>query len=210
MKLRQLGEDRLLERLLPQLKAGDGVVAGAGDDVAVVKGPGAKELLLLKTDCLVERVHYNVKAGPEAIGWKAMMRPLSDFAAVSGLPRFALVTLVVSKETQSNWVEKLYRGLNRAAKRFQVSIVGGVEWLAVVQEVRRDAGDLDVFHPPAAAASYGGDGSELFEELRHPRAGAEIPRVANPVVHERRLELRADIPQAGDRPGGTGPACRRL
>ena len=42
MKLRQLGEDRLLARLLPSLSIGKGVLAAAGDDCAVVKAPGGK------------------------------------------------------------------------------------------------------------------------------------------------------------------------
>ena len=125
MKLRQLGEDRLLSVIIPRLQVAKGVVAGAGDDVAVVAGPAANQLLLLKTDCVVEQVHFESGTAAGAIGWKAMMRPLSDFAAVSGLPQFALVTLVISKEKRSSWVEQLYRGLNRAASRFQVSIVGG-------------------------------------------------------------------------------------
>jgi thiamine-monophosphate kinase len=53
------------------------------------------------------------------------MRPLSDFAAVSGIPQFALVTLIVSAKRTNNWVEKIYRGLIHAAARFDVSIVGG-------------------------------------------------------------------------------------
>jgi thiamine-monophosphate kinase len=54
-----------------------------------------------------------------------MMRPLSDFAAMSGVPQFALVTLMVSGETTDAWVRKLYRGLKRAAGKFGVAIVGG-------------------------------------------------------------------------------------
>ncbi|HTG44887.1 MAG TPA: AIR synthase related protein, partial [Verrucomicrobiae bacterium] len=94
MKLEELGEDQLLARLLPKLSRHRDVVLGAGDDCAIVK-PGARGTLhLLKTDCLVEQIHFTTKARPEAVGWKAMARPLSDFAAMSGLPRFALVTLI--------------------------------------------------------------------------------------------------------------------
>ncbi|MEY2487132.1 MAG: thiamine-monophosphate kinase [Verrucomicrobiota bacterium] len=125
MKLRQVGEDRLLERLLPTLTIHQGVIAAAGDDVAVVEPARGRDLLLLKTDCVVEDVHFDSTAAPDSIGWKAMMRPLSDFAAVSGVPQFALTTLIVSKETRTGWVEKVYRGLNRAAARFHVSVVGG-------------------------------------------------------------------------------------
>ena len=97
MKLRELGEDRLLARLLPRLKLNKSVLAGAGDDCAVLQSPVENKLLLLKTDCLVEGVHFRPRDNPAAVGWKAMMRPLSDFAAMSGVPQFALVTLVAPK-----------------------------------------------------------------------------------------------------------------
>jgi len=125
MKLEDLGEDRLLARILPRLQNGHLVVAGAGDDCAIVRPPSVGNLLVLKTDCVVASVHFQPKANPVDVGWKAMMRPLSDFAATSAIPRFALVTLIVSKKTSSNWVEQVYRGLHRAAAQFDVSIVGG-------------------------------------------------------------------------------------
>ena len=40
MKLRQLGEDRLLEQLLPSLPASQGSVVAAGDDCALVELAG--------------------------------------------------------------------------------------------------------------------------------------------------------------------------
>ena len=122
--LRELGEDRLLARILPQLKQTSRVVAGGGDDCAVVKFRGATEWLLLKTDCVVEGIHF-VASSARAVGWKAMMRGLSDFAAMSGVPQFALVTLVIPGKKQFTWVRDLYRGLNQAARHFDVAIVGG-------------------------------------------------------------------------------------
>ena len=125
MKLRQLGEDRLLSRLVPLLRTRKDVIMGAGDDCAVVLSSRSGTVGLLKTDCVVEKVHFESLAEPAAVGWKAMMRPLSDFAAMSGLPQFALVTLIVSARRSASWVKKLYRGLQRAAARFDVSVVGG-------------------------------------------------------------------------------------
>jgi thiamine-monophosphate kinase len=125
MKLRELGEDRLLAQLFPSLAAGQDVLVGPGDDCAVVQPPRGKNLLLLKTDCLVEKIHFESSANPVAVGWKAMMRPLSDFAAMSGIPQYALITLIVPAARSTSWVRKVYRGLNRAAARFKVGIVGG-------------------------------------------------------------------------------------
>jgi thiamine-monophosphate kinase len=124
-RLRQLGEDVVVEKLLRLVSTRRGVVNPAADDAAVVAAPGRGKLLVLKTDCVVEGIHFDNKAASQAIGWKAMMRPLSDFAAMSALPDFALVTLMVRGDETINWVESIYRGLKRAAGKFGVGIVGG-------------------------------------------------------------------------------------
>jgi len=127
MKLGALGEDRLLNRILlhlPRVRGGK-VFAGSADDCAIVEIPGSKKYLVLKTDCVVEGVHFVHGTNASDVGWKAMMRPLSDFAAASAIPQFALITLVVPQQTKVAWVLGLYRGLRRAASRFEVSIVGG-------------------------------------------------------------------------------------
>jgi thiamine-monophosphate kinase len=123
--LRELGEDKLLAQVFPRLNRNSRVVIGAGDDCAVVKFDGAKDWLLLKTDCVVEEVHFARETSARAVGWKAMMRALSDFAAMSGIPEFALITLAIAGKKKASWVDELYRGLNRAAARFDVAIVGG-------------------------------------------------------------------------------------
>jgi thiamine-monophosphate kinase len=121
----ELGEDRLLDQLLPNLPRNRGVLLGAGDDCAIVKSGGRGKLQLLKTDCLVENIHFTKKSPPDLVGWKAMARPLSDFAAMSGVPQFALVTLVVPSRTTLAWVRQVYRGIEKAARAFDVAVVGG-------------------------------------------------------------------------------------
>jgi thiamine-monophosphate kinase len=108
-----------------RLKSRPDVIAGPGDDCAVVAATNEDRLVLLKTDCVVERVHFQPNEKPSAIGWKAMARTLSDFAAMSGLPHFALVTLIVPAEREVRWTKEIYRGLERVADRFKVAIVGG-------------------------------------------------------------------------------------
>jgi thiamine-monophosphate kinase len=127
MKLGALGEDRLLDQILLHLPRGRRrkVFAGLADDCAIVEIPGSKKYLVLKTDCVVEGVHFVHRTNASDVGWKAMMRPLSDFAAASAVPQFALITLIVPQQTKVAWVRGLYRGLRQAANRFEVSIVGG-------------------------------------------------------------------------------------
>jgi thiamine-monophosphate kinase len=125
MKLLDVGEDELLEQLLPKSEPNSGVVLGAGDDCALVESGKPGLLNLLKTDCLVEGIHFAKNTRAEFVGWKAMARPLSDFAAMSGLPRFALVTLIVPADREVSWIRQLYRGIEKAARKFEVAVVGG-------------------------------------------------------------------------------------
>jgi thiamine-monophosphate kinase len=122
------GEDRLVASLLAQLHpahAGTGVQTAAGDDCAVVRAPGAAEFQLLKTDCVLEGVHFAAGTEPARVGWKAICRPLSDIAAMGGQPRYALVTLALAAGTSVAFAKGVYRGIARAAREFGVVVVGG-------------------------------------------------------------------------------------
>lgn len=125
MTLRQAGEEKLLARILPRLPITQRVIVAAGDDCAVVRFRGARDLLVLKSDCVVEGVHFTSRTPASAVGWKAMMRALSDFAAMAAVPEFALITLIISAKRKVSWVSGFYRGLNRAAAQFEVGVIGG-------------------------------------------------------------------------------------
>jgi thiamine-monophosphate kinase len=125
MNLSEVGEDRLLAQLLPTLSRNHSVILGPGDDCAVVRCPRPDHFQLLKTDCVVEGIHFTAASPPDLVGRKAMARPLSDFAAMAGVPQFALVTLIVPAKKTLAWTKKIYRGLEKAARTFQVAIVGG-------------------------------------------------------------------------------------
>ena len=123
--LGELGEDRLVQQITRGLPRNSSVVVGPGDDCALVRFGSEEKLLVLKTDCVVAGVHFTDAAKPAVVGWKAMARALSDFAAMSAVPQTALVTLIAPAETSTAWVKQLYRGLNKAAAAFDVAIVGG-------------------------------------------------------------------------------------
>lgn len=125
MKVRDLNEDRFLKILLAGLPEGRNMVIGPGDDCAVVQAPGARELLLLKIDCVVEGIHYLATENPERVGWKAICRALSDIAAMGGEPLHALVNIFSPADKPVAYWQGFYKGLSKAAKRFEVGVVGG-------------------------------------------------------------------------------------
>ncbi len=123
--LRDLNEDHLIARLTESLPQGDDVRVGIGDDCAVIGGPRDKQWQLLKTDAVIEGVHFLAGEDARRVGWKALCRAISDIGAMGGVPQHALVTLAASPDTAVTWIEQLYAGLSKAAERFGVSIVGG-------------------------------------------------------------------------------------
>lgn len=118
--LADLGEEALVERIVEKLGEIEGAAVGPGDDCALIDGG-----LLLKTDCLVEGVHFVKGTDPELVGRKAMNRVLSDIAAMGGTPEYALVTIASHEERAANEVEGWYDGMIAAGETFGCSIVGG-------------------------------------------------------------------------------------
>lgn len=123
--LADIGEDALIQRIAANLSLSADVVEGAGDDCAVVKPSRRGFLELLKTDCVVEGIHFLPETSPEKVGWKAMARVVSDIASMGGTPKFALITLILPRDQKVSYVEALYVGMQRCTERYGISIVGG-------------------------------------------------------------------------------------
>lgn len=121
--LGELGEDGLIARLCEELPAGIDVVVGPGDDCAVV-GTG-EVLTLLKTDAVVAGVHFLREERARRVGWKAVARVLSDFAAMGGEPGELLVTLALAPEVPLAWLDDLYGGMKDCLAQHGGVIVGG-------------------------------------------------------------------------------------
>ncbi len=120
-----MNEFELIAQLTRSLPGNSTVVAGAGDDCAVLDLGLPGRFLLLKTDAVVEGIHFLPSAAPEKIGHKALARCLSDIAAMAGRPLAALITLALPKTFDPVFVQKIYDGMNSLAQRFGVAIVGG-------------------------------------------------------------------------------------
>src|SRR3979490_784086 len=115
MKLNEMGEDEVVARLIKSLGVDDRVLLRAGDDCAVVRNAG--NLQLLKTDCIIEGVHFLMEANPKDVGWKGLCRPISDIAAMGGKPLDALVTVALPGDLEFDWLRRLYVGLKKAARQ---------------------------------------------------------------------------------------------
>jgi thiamine-monophosphate kinase len=120
-----MNEFKLIEQWTRALPTNASVIVGPGDDCAVLNSGLPGKYLLLKTDAVVQGVHFSGEADPEKIGHKAMGRPLSDIAAMAGQPTAALVTIALPTGFDPGFIERVYTGMRELAQKFNVAIVGG-------------------------------------------------------------------------------------
>jgi thiamine-monophosphate kinase len=120
-----VNELELIERLTRALPSNPAVIAGAGDDCAVLDLGVPGQWVLFKTDAVVEGIHFTKDARPEQIGHKALARCLSDVAAMAGTPTAAVVALAAPSGFDPQFLEAVYDGMNALAARHRVAIVGG-------------------------------------------------------------------------------------
>ncbi|HYG23641.1 MAG TPA: thiamine-phosphate kinase [Verrucomicrobiae bacterium] len=118
-------EFELIARLTRSLPSNRTVVNGPGDDCAVLDLGLPDRLLLLKTDAVVEGIHFLPDADPASVGHKALARCLSDIAAMAGTPTAAVITIALPKQFDLARVDGIYAGINALARRHEVAIVGG-------------------------------------------------------------------------------------
>ncbi len=125
MRLSDLGEFGLIDRLTDGLAARPDVVLGAGDDAALLD-LGTGMLLVATCDSQVQGRHFLLDvASPEEIGSKALAVNLSDIAAMGAEPLWALVSLLTPPDLDVAVLDGVYAGMRRMAARYDVAIVGG-------------------------------------------------------------------------------------
>ncbi len=122
--LSKIGEFGLIERLKRFQNLSSGVVHGMGDDAAVLEYDSAR-YQLFTTDMMVEGKHFLRSMCPEEVGYKALASNISDIAAMGGVPTSAVISLGVPGKLDTDYIQSLYAGLYRLARKFGVSLVGG-------------------------------------------------------------------------------------
>jgi len=102
-----------------------GVLRGIGDDTAVLAPPPRHAVQLFTMDALACNTHFTAADPPHAVGWKAIAVNISDIAAMGGTPASAVISLGVPPATAPSYVNGILRGMQRAARAFNLQIVGG-------------------------------------------------------------------------------------
>lgn len=120
-----LAEKALIARIRRRARGGGSLVAGIGDDCAVLRLPAGHEALVT-TDFSLEGIHFRRDWHPaEAIGHRCLTRGLSDIAAMGGEPAAAFLSLALPRNLPQVWVNGFVRGLLQLANRVGVTLAGG-------------------------------------------------------------------------------------
>jgi len=98
---------------------------GIGDDAALFRPKPGHETILT-CDWFLEGTHFRRDTHPaDAVGWKCLVRALSDVAAMGGVPRCFLLSLALPESHTGHWLDAFLGGLRRASRKFNCTLAGG-------------------------------------------------------------------------------------
>ena len=112
-------------RSLTAAETSPDLIKGMGDDCAVVDRDG-RHVWLLTVDTMIESVHFDCRFHPpELLGRKSISVNVSDVGAMGGRPRFALLSLGLPGNFETEWFADFARGLTGACKEYGCLLIGG-------------------------------------------------------------------------------------
>jgi thiamine-monophosphate kinase len=126
MGLKEIGEFGFIKRISRGcLIRPEGVIRGIGDDAAAFR-TDSRQVSLVTTDLLVERVHFLREAiSAYELGHKSLAVNLSDIAAMGGTAREAFVSIAIPDGYDLRELEDLFQGMKDLAARYAVNLLGG-------------------------------------------------------------------------------------
>jgi thiamine-monophosphate kinase len=101
----------------------DDVIAGIGDDCAILSVPAGKQLVVT-TDTMVIGVHFLADADPVDVAHKLVAVNISDIAAMGGQPAWASLALTLPNY-DSGWLSAFSDSLHQQLHHYGVSLIGG-------------------------------------------------------------------------------------
>lgn len=120
-----LNEKALIARIRRQAGRSKNVIAGIGDDCAILRIPAGQETIVT-TDFSLEGIHFRRDWHPaQSVGHRCLTRGLSDIAAMGGEPLAAFLSLAVPDDLPQRWIDNFLDGFLQLAKKHRVVLAGG-------------------------------------------------------------------------------------
>ena len=118
-----MDEFELIRRFFSRHSGSPMVVAGVGDDGAVLRPPADRELVTV-IDTMVAGTHFPEDMDARDVGYRIVAVNLSDIAAMGAEPRWMTLALTLV-EADAEWLGEFADGLYEAADEWGVVLVGG-------------------------------------------------------------------------------------
>jgi thiamine-monophosphate kinase len=123
-RLGDLGEAGFIARLRQRVRGGADVLAGIGDDCAVLRA--GDQTLLFTCDAALEGVHFDLGlASAYDAGWRCAAGAISDIAAMGGRPRFVTLAIGAPATTPLELLDELLEGIQGVLAHTGAALVGG-------------------------------------------------------------------------------------
>jgi thiamine-monophosphate kinase len=117
------GEDRLIQRFFRPLARHPGALR-LQDDAALVVPPMGSEIVI-KTDAIIEGVHFFAEDPADSIARKALRVNLSDLAAKGADPLGFVLTLALPGDVEDQWIQSFADGLDADSEAYNCPLLGG-------------------------------------------------------------------------------------
>ena len=99
-------------------------INGIGNDSSVIDS--GDKYTLVSTDLLLEGIHFNLVYFPlKHLGYKSVIRGISDIYAMNGTPGQILIALGISSRFSADQVDEIYEGIKLACSKYGVDLAGG-------------------------------------------------------------------------------------
>ena len=121
----RFGEKGLVARITQDFKPQNpSTVKGVGNDASVIFN--SDRYTLVSTDLLLEGIHFNLTYFPlKHLGYKCVIRAISDILAMNGTPFQLLVGIGASSRFEAEAIEEIYAGIKLGCEKYGIDLVGG-------------------------------------------------------------------------------------
>lgn len=121
----KLGKYGLIDHISGKIELQNrSTVKGIGDDAAVIDSN--EGYTLVSTDLLLEGIHFNLIYTPlRHLGYKAVIRAISDIYAMNGTPEQVLIGLGISSRFMVEQIDEIITGAGLACNKYGVDLAGG-------------------------------------------------------------------------------------
>jgi len=192
------------------LPTGAAIIAGIGDDGAVLRVP-ARSDSLITTDFSLEGIHFRRDWHPaESVGHRCLARGLSDIAAMGGEPLAVFLSLALPRDLHQTWVRGFTHGLINLAKKHGATLAGGdtaespngiLADVIIVGEVPKSKAVLRSGARPGdqiyVSGELGGSAAAVLQMRDHPRKKLNPSDFRRHFYPEPRIELGRTLRENG-------------